>query len=146
MQNNVGGYDRIARFVDVFTFGSDRIARVDQQSHEVAQKAVDPLAHQNVADRDAHVIGENRAQVVAIGIAVFPDIRSLGPDRVKRLWRRAEQAFIGTKAGGEGRAKTAFQLFGADKGNVGGQAFDQRGVAWRIHVPQLKRCGHVLQD
>ena len=110
-----------------------RVARADQQTDEIAQQTIDSLTDQDITQLDAMMRGHGDAQVVASGVAVFPDLRGLFPHGGDGLGRGPEQAFIGAEAGAEGGAAGAFLLLGADEGDVGGEGVYEVCVAWSCH-------------
>jgi hypothetical protein len=100
--------------------GDHRIARLDQQAHEVAQEPVDPLAHDEVRGPDAQMRGKRGLQVMALRVAVFPQFGRGRGDRLDRARRGAEAVLVRPQPRGEGRAAGAFLRLGADEGTVAG--------------------------
>ena len=83
--------------------------------------------------------GQRVAQVIAGGIAVFPDLGLGGLHRGDGLRRGAEDVFIGADAGAERRAALALLRFGPDKGHGCGQAGDKGGIAGSGHGGVMAR-------
>ncbi len=66
-----------------------------QQPHQRAQQRVDPRPDHQVLARHAVMRGQCLAQIMALGIAVFPDLRCLGLHRLDGLRCRPEDALVG---------------------------------------------------
>ena len=114
--------------------GDDGIAGFDQQADKIPQKAVNPFAHNDIFRGYTVVCGQRVAQIVAGGVAVFPDVVDCLLHRRDGLGRRPEDVLVGAETGGEGRASFALADLGADKGDRGGQGADDIGIAWAGHA------------
>ena len=81
--------------------------------------------------------GQRVTQFIAACIRVFPDIPGLFAHGGEGFGGGAEDVFVCSEAGAEGFAAQALLHFGAYEGNGGGQARNERGIAWSSHDRKL---------
>ena len=110
--------------------GDHCVAGADREPDEVAEQPVDAFADHDIGGRRAGGGGQRLAQVVARGIAVFPDLGRRFFHRRHRAGRGTEDAFIGAEPRAERPPPVALLRFRPDEGDGGGEAVDERGVAW----------------
>src|SRR5690606_27780634 len=120
--------------------GDHGIAGTDEHADEIAEKTVDPLAHDDMFRPDPVMGGKRVAQVVVFGVAVHPDVTRGPRHRLDRRGRGAEDILGGAETGGEGAAAPALLGLGPDEGHGGGQAGDEGGVAGSGHGGLWSGC------
>lgn len=111
----------------------------DVKPHEQAQEPVDAFAHHDIVDADAVMLRKGRAQIVAFGVAVHPDLGRCLLHGGNGAGRGAKSAFVGPKPRGEGLSARAFLRLWSDEGDRGGERGSKRGQAGMGHDLTLMR-------
>ena len=123
--------------------GHHRVARSNEQSHQIAKDPVDPFAYQNILGRDAAVMGQSVAQIEIFRVAIHPDITYRSLHRSNGVGRGAERVLVRPKARRKITPTGAFLRFGADKRHGCGKAFGKRGQAGMGLGHMLVRAGRA---
>jgi len=115
--------------------GHHRLARGEEQSHREAEQPVDALARHDLRRCHAMTRGQRGAQLVAVGVAVFPRLGHRRPHRLDGPRRGAEAVLVGAEPGAAQEVAAQLERLGPGEGHRRRQAGGDRGEAQAVHGP-----------